>query len=74
MDHTPQQRDIIRRLGEVSREIDKTVEQHQAAQSTAFRTLAELGAAMMEAIDYSAQITALGKRHGDLWREFLDTL
>ena len=74
MEYSSEQHDIIRRIGELSARIDQTMTAHHAAQGAAARNLAELGNALIAAIDHAAEITSLCRQHGDLWREFLDTL
>jgi hypothetical protein len=63
-------RDIIRRrMSEVSAEIDRVAAEHRAAPAPA-----DIGAALLAAMNYSGEMVRLGRQHGDLWREFLDTL
>jgi hypothetical protein len=74
MDYTPQQRAIITRIGEISAELDATLVRHRAAQAEAGRSILDAATALTDAINRAAEIGELTQRHGDLWREFLDTL
>lgn len=74
MEYTSEQRDIIRRIGELSARIDQTMIQHETAQATAAHSLLDVGNSLIAAIDRAAEITSLCRQHSDLWREFLDTL
>lgn len=67
MDYSPEQRDLIRRMGALSREMDLMAGQSLASHSNAVT-------ALTEAIRYSAEMHKLCTQHGDLFREFLDTL
>jgi len=88
MTYTPQQRDIIRRIGEVSRAIDQLRAEHRTAQAAQVAGIAETTNGLTAAIAglnrslqhlnlsirQSDEMSVLIRRHGDLWREFLDTL
>jgi hypothetical protein len=81
VDYSPEQRDIIRRLGEVSREMDRVAEAELIAQTATTTAISNAGQSLLTAIEslqatlrYSAEIHKLGKQHGDLFREFLDSL
>lgn len=67
MDYSPEQRDLIRRMGEVSREMDMMATRNLASHSPAVE-------ALTAALNYSAEMHRLCTQHGDLFREFLDTL
>jgi hypothetical protein len=74
MDYTPEQREILRRLGEISAQFDAAASQQQAAQAAMYQDILEMGTALIAAINHSTALVTLHKRHGDVWREFLDTL
>jgi hypothetical protein len=74
MTYTEEQRAIIRRIGEVSAQLDATAAAHREAQQAAARGLIDAVTTLTIAINQAAEIGALNQRHGDLWREFLDTL
>jgi hypothetical protein len=74
MDYTPQQRAIITRIGEISAQLDATLIRHHANQAAAGRSMIDAVTALTDAINRAAEIGELTQRHGDLWREFLDTL
>ena len=74
MPYTQEQRELIRRIGEVSAQMRATVASHQAAQLTAARNMLDAATALTAAIDRSNELLPLFLHHGDLWREFLDSL
>jgi hypothetical protein len=74
LDYTLEQRAIIRRIGEVSTQINETVAAHKTAQINTARDMLDAVTALTAAIDRSNELLPLFLRHGDLWREFLDTL
>lgn len=67
MDYSPEQRDLIRRMGALSREMDLMAARNLRAHSTAVE-------ALTAALNHSAEMHKLCTQHGDLFREFLDTL
>jgi hypothetical protein len=88
MEHTPEQRAIIQRIGEVNRRIDEAVAEQQAARAAETRGHTDTAQGLIEAARglaaaieeggeiqrRSAEIHQLCRQHGDLFREFLDTL
>ena len=81
MEYTNEQRDIIRRIGAVSSEIERTAQAHRIAAENAAQNMAQAGQSMIvairemqAAIDRSREAGELQQRYGDLFREFLDTL
>lgn len=74
MDYSAEQREIIRRMGEVSREMDQMAEENRTAQTATARNLIDAVTALTDAMRYSAEMGRLCRQHGDLFREFLDTL
>jgi hypothetical protein len=74
MDYTPEQRALIARMGEVSRRYHAAMERHRQSQLTVGRTLVEAVAALTVAMEHSNELTPLFQEHGDLFREFLDSL
>ena len=73
VDYTPEQREILRRLGEVSAQFDAVAAAHQTTQADMYRDFLEMGTALIAAINHSNELVTLNKRHGDIWRELLDT-
>jgi hypothetical protein len=74
MNYTPEQRALITAIGFVSAEIDQVVGQHQQAQVQAGTAAIDVVTALRTAIEQSNRLAPLIRRHGDLWREFLDSL
>ena len=74
MDYNKEQRAIIRRIGEISAEMEATVARHREAQIAAGRNMIDAMTALASAIDRSNELWPLFRRHGDAFREFLDTL
>jgi hypothetical protein len=74
MDYTPEQRDIIRRMGEVSAEIDAANAEQRTAHVETGNRILDAANALVAAIEHSNRLGTLQKRYGDLFREFLDTL
>jgi hypothetical protein len=74
MDHTPEQRAIITRMGEVSARSRAVLERHRATQVEAGRTLIGAAVALAVAIEHSNELAPLFQEHDDLFREFLDSL
>ena len=74
MDYTPEQRAIITRIGEVSTRYHTMLERHRTAQVQAGQTLVEAAVAVAVAIERSNELAPLFREHGDLFREFLDSL
>jgi hypothetical protein len=73
MAYTPEQREIIHRLGEASARFDAAAAAHQATQAAMYQDILEMGTALIAAINHSNELVSLHKRHGDIWRELLDT-
>ena len=74
MQYTEEQRAIIQRIGDISAEMDATVTRHREAQIAAGRNMVDAMTALAAAIDRSNELWPLFQRHGDAFREFLDTL
>lgn len=74
MNYTTEQLALIRRMGEVSSRIDQTMTRHRAANAAAGQNLIDAVTALTQAIQQSNELDVLSKQHGDLFREFLDTL
>lgn len=74
MEYTPEQRAIIQRIGDVNKRLDEAMVRSREAHATAGHDLLDAVRALTDAIDRSTEITALCLQHGDLFREFLDTL
>lgn len=69
MDYTPEQQELIRRMIEISARIDQLGAAY-AAQPVAPDPVA----ALTTAIRHANESGALCRQHGQLFREFLDTL
>ena len=74
MNYTAEQRAIIARLGDSSRQCNEMAARHRAEQIQSGRNMIDAVTALTQAIDRSNELAVLHQRHGDLWREFLDTL
>jgi len=74
MEYSPQQHELIRRIGEVSARMRAVSAQHRAANQAAGRNLVDAVTQLMTAIQQSNEMGELFTQHGDLFREFLDTL
>jgi hypothetical protein len=74
MEYTAEQRDLIRRIGEVSARMDQLMAEHRMAHAAAGQNLIDAVTALTTAIRQSNEIGVLFTQHGDLFREFLDTL
>ena len=81
MDYNAEQRALIRRIGEVSAQIERMAEAHRIAAENAGRNMISAGNNMVAAItelqaamDRAREAGELQRRYGDLFREFLDTL
>ncbi len=81
MEHTPEQQNIIRRIGDVNKRIDEATAAHRALQAAEARGFADATQALAGAVqalagtmDRTAEIHRLCREHGDLFREYLDTL
>ena len=74
MAYTEEQRAIIQRIGDLSREFDVAAAANHAAQAAASRKVSELLGELITAVARSAEIVTLQKRHGDALRELIDTL
>jgi hypothetical protein len=73
-DYTPQQRDIIRRMGEIAMQQDRVSEAGQTAMREAGNRIIDIGTALIAAMDRHAEMVRLQRQYGDLFREYLDTL
>jgi hypothetical protein len=74
MEHTPEQRDIIRRMTETSKQLDEACLLHGRALSEVTDALTAASRAMAAAMDRSAEMHRLGLQHGELFRAYLATL
>lgn len=74
MEHTPEQLDLIRRMGEVSKRIDEVAAEHRTLKVEEARGLADALTALLNGVDRSAEMHRLCRQSGDLFREYLDTL
>jgi hypothetical protein len=74
MEYNDEQRAIIRRMGDVSARVRVAMDADRAAHLAMTHELVNLGAELSGAIRRSGEIHALLAEHGDLFREFLDTL
>jgi hypothetical protein len=76
MAYTPQQLEIIRRMADLSKQINETAAAHRRAQSVEPRKLrfSDAIASLEIAMNYSTEMHRLCTEHGDAFREFLDTL
>lgn len=74
MNYTDEQQALIRRIGEVSARMDQVMAEHRAAHAAAGQNLINAVTALTDAIRQSNEIGVLFAQHGDLFREFLDTL
>jgi hypothetical protein len=81
MDYSDEQRTLIRRIGEMSARIAQARAQHRSAQAAQVEALSDMAnglnaaiAGLTRALEHSDELTVLVQQHGDLWREFLDTL
>jgi len=72
--YTPEQHRIIRRMGELSAQLNTAMEADRVAHITMTRDLVNLGTELSSAIRRSNEIHRLATEHGDAFREFLDTL
>ncbi len=71
---TPEQRAIVERIGEVNRRIDAAAAAQEDAQTSEAVALSAAVQALTGAMTRSAEIHRLCRQHGDLFREYLDTL
>jgi hypothetical protein len=74
MEHTPEQQDIIKRIGDVNKRIDEVTAENQANQVAVANSLIDAARALTSTIQQSAEIHRLCIEHGNLFREYLDTL
>jgi len=74
MEYTEEQHALIQRMGEVSARMDQLMAEHRAAHAVAGQNLIDAVTALTTAIRQSNEIGFLFTQHGDLFREFLDTL
>jgi len=74
MDYTAEQQVLIRRINEVSARIDHLMMEHRMVHNAAGKDLIDAVTALQIAIQQSNEIGVLFTQHGDLFREFLDTL
>jgi hypothetical protein len=85
MNYTAEQRAIIQRMGEISRQFDMVLVRHREAQAAA--NAAQVGVSrdvvlalsaaigrLAMATEQSNELWPLFKQHGDAFRELLDTL
>jgi hypothetical protein len=73
-DYTEEQRAIIRRMGAITVRIDIAMEADRVAHVTMSHELVNLGVELSTAMRRSNEIHRLLAQHGDMFREFLDTL
>lgn len=74
MEYTAEQLALIRRMGEISARMNQLMIEHHAAHTDAAQNLVDAITALTTAIQQSSEVLALFTQHGDLFREFLDTL
>jgi predicted transcriptional regulator len=77
MKHTPEQRDIIRRIHEVNTQIEEITAAHDEFQIAETEILAALGStlrALTATMERTAEMHRLCREHGELFRKYLDTL
>jgi hypothetical protein len=74
MEHTPEQHDIIRRIGEATARFDEAAEAQVAAEAEVGRDLIDIATKMIAAINRTGELVRLNRICGDLFREYLDTL
>jgi len=74
MTYNEEQRALIRRMGEISARLDIAMEADRVAHRAMSHHLVDLGTELSGALRRSAEIGTMLKQHGDLFREFLDTL
>jgi hypothetical protein len=74
MEHTPEQRDIIRRIAETNKQIDEASRALNTRHTIAAEALTVAAQAVRAAMDRSVEIHRLCLQHGELFRAYLDTL
>jgi hypothetical protein len=74
MKYNDEQRAIIRRMGEISTRHRAAMEADQAAHAALRFDLLNFATELASVIRRSNEIGALQAEHGDVFREFLDTL
>ena len=74
MEYTNEQRDIIRRIGEVSAQMNLTATENTAALESSGDRMIDAIRELSEAMQQSRRTEQLFREWGDLFREFLDTL
>jgi len=72
--HTEEQRQIIRRMGELSAQLDVAVEANHVANTAITHKLDDLGTELNAAMQRLNEIHTLAAEHGRLFRECLSTL
>ena len=74
MEYTNEQRDIIRRICEVSAQMNLTATENMAALESSGDRMIDAIRELSEAMQQSRRTEQLFREWGDLFREFLDTL
>lgn len=74
MNYSDEQRALIRRMGEIKAQAEFVLEADRVAHETVSINLVNLGIELSAAMRRSNEIHRLLAYHGDLFREFLDTL
>jgi hypothetical protein len=74
MEYTPEQRDLIRRIGEVSAQMNSAASENTAALENSGDRLIDAARELSAAMRQTRRTEQLFTEWGDLFREFLDTL
>jgi hypothetical protein len=81
MEYSPEQREIVRRLGDISARFYAMRAAHMNSQTTIANSLIDAVNGMQAAITalnvtirQSIELAVIFQEYGDAWREFLDTL
>lgn len=74
MEYSPEQRAIIARMGELSQQMREVRAAQDAISVNQGQNLIQAATALTEMMRLNGELTALAERHGDAFREFLDTL